>query len=114
MLKRVKPLQLVAVSALLGILSGLLWPAGLISRILLGLAIPPFIASIGVYLYKRYGPGKYDLAELRELVVEGQYDDSDLPEVDPDGDLYCPCCQSVYNVKFGICPTCATRQTRKT
>ena len=28
-------------------------------------------------------------------------------------DLFCQCCQSVYNAKFGVCPTCATRQTRK-
>ena len=113
MIKRVKPLQLVAISALLAITSASLWPAGLISRVLLVLAIPPFLASICIYIYKRFGPGKYDLEDLRELVLEGKYDDSDIPEVDPEGDLFCPCCQSVYDPKFGVCPTCATRQTRK-
>lgn len=108
-----KPLQLVAISALFCIASGLLWPTGLLSRVLLVLAVPPFLASIGIYVYKRFGPGKYDLEDLRELVLEGRYDESEVPEVDPDGDLFCPCCQSVYNAKFGICPTCATRQTRK-
>ena len=113
MLKRVRPFQLIAISALFAITSGLLWPAGLISRVLLVLAVPPFLLSIGLFIYKRYGPGRYDLEELRDLVLEGDYNDSEVPDVDPDGDLFCQCCQSVYNAKFGVCPTCATRQTRK-
>lgn len=106
-------LQLVAISALLCIASYELWQTGLFSRILLVAAIPFFLWAVVLYFYMRFGPGKYNLDELRELVIEGKYDDSELPEVDPEGDLFCPCCQSVYNVKFGVCPTCATRQTRK-
>lgn len=113
MLKRVRPFQLIAISALFAITSGLLWPAGLISRVLLVLAVPPFLLSIGLFIYKRYGPGRYDLEDLRDLVLEGDYNDSEVPDVDPYGDLFCQCCQSVYNAKFGVCPTCATRQTRK-
>ena len=113
MLKRVRPFQLIAISALFAITSGLLWPAGLISRVLLVLAVPPFLLSIGLFIYKRYGPGRYDLEDLRDLVLEGDDNDSEVPDVDPDGDLFCQCCQSVYNAKFGVCPTCATRQTRK-
>ncbi len=84
-----------------------------VSYFCFGVAGVSFLASAGVYVYHRYGPGKYNLDELRELVLEGKYDDSEAQEVDPDGDLFCQCCQSVYNVKFGVCPTCATRQTRK-
>ena len=113
MLKRVRPFQLIAISALFAITSGLLWPVGLISRVLLVLAVPPFLLSIGLFIHKRYGPGRYDLEDLRDLVLEGEYNDSEVPDVDPDGDLFCQCCQSVYNAKFGVCPTCATRQTRK-
>ncbi len=110
---RSRCLQLVAISALLAISAGALWQFRLLSSALLVLAVPFTLWAIGLYVYMRFGPGKYNLDELRELVLEGQYDDSDLPDVDPEGDLFCPCCQSVYNVKFGVCPTCATRQTRK-
>lgn len=91
----------------------LLWQFGLIARVVTIASLPFFGSALGLYVYHRFGPGKYNLDELRELVLEGKYDDSESQEVDPEGDLFCPYCQTVYNVKFGVCPSCATRQTRK-
>lgn len=111
---RKRCLQYVALSALFAVLSGVFYDASrLFSQVLLVAAVPPFALAVGIYVYYKFGPGKYDLESLRELVLEGQFDGSEAEYVDPDGDLFCPCCQTVYNVKFRVCPTCATRQTRK-
>lgn len=111
---RARCLQLVALALLASFTASILSSIAMLRFLSLGAAISFISWSIGLFIYHRFGPGKYNLEELRELVLEGKYDDSEAQEVDPEGDLFCPCCQSVYNVRFGVCPTCATRQTRKT
>lgn len=65
-----------------------------------------FLVATGIWIIERRRRDPYSLEDLRGLVLEGAYDESDIPEVDRDGDKYCMCCDRVYGARFGVCPTC--------
>jgi hypothetical protein len=65
-----------------------------------------FSVAILVWLLDRFKRDKYDLNELREMVIGGTYDETDVPEADDDGDKYCMHCHTVYGAQFGVCPKC--------
>ncbi len=64
------------------------------------------LASICLGLRKRFSRDPYSLESLREMVIEGTYNEEDVPEADKDGDIYCMYCHHVYGAQFKVCPRC--------
>jgi hypothetical protein len=60
-----------------------------------------------VIIRRQHDP--YSLESLREIMIEGTYNEDDVPDVDPDGDLFCVRCGTVYGRQFGVCPHCKCR-----
>jgi hypothetical protein len=65
-----------------------------------------FLVAIAVGIHKIRSRDPYSLTELREMVLEGTYNEADIPELDADADGYCMCCNHVYGAKFKVCPKC--------
>ncbi|HVT14156.1 MAG TPA: hypothetical protein VHE55_17980 [Fimbriimonadaceae bacterium] len=62
-------------------------------------------ATVGFFVVKRHL--RYDLGALRELHESGgPPPEDDLPEVEPDAGVVCPCCGTVYARWMLICPNC--------
>jgi hypothetical protein len=83
-----------------------------VRNILLGAATCFFLAAIGMRVYQIKTKDPYSLEELREMVIDRYNDNPEVPEVDPDGDLYCIKCDSTYNAKFRFCPSCSARSSK--
>lgn len=64
------------------------------------------LASIYLGLRKRFSRDPYSLDTLREMVIEGTYNEDDVPEADDDADIYCMYCHHTYGARFKVCPHC--------
>lgn len=62
--------------------------------------------AIGDGIRKRREHDPYSLESLREMVIEGTYDEADVPDVPEDADVYCMCCHHTYGARFKVCPRC--------
>jgi hypothetical protein len=49
---------------------------------------------------------RYDLNLLREVHESGGGVDDELPEVEEDAGVVCPCCGTVYGAWMLVCPEC--------
>lgn len=65
-----------------------------------------FLIAIGLGIHKIRSRDPYSLTDLREMVLEGTYNEDDIPELDKDADGYCMCCNHVYGARFKVCPKC--------
>lgn len=98
--------RLVAISLLLGILGGACWSVPVVRETLIFFSAMTMLMAIGAGIRKIRERDPYSLETLREMVLEGTYDEKDVPEVPEDADVYCMCCNHVYGSRFKVCPRC--------
>ena len=99
----------VAFSLLFAIAAGIVWPIpGARDICLVGVAITLFMA-IGDGIRKRREHDPYSLSDLRELVLEGSHDETEVGVVPDGADVYCMCCHQTYASKYKVCPYCNKR-----
>lgn len=65
--------------------------------------------GIRIKMWRDATADPYSLNRLNEIIRDGTYDESDIPEIDHEGDKYCLCCHTVYGSQFGVCPNCAKK-----
>ena len=100
----------VAFGILFLLISGVLWLYPIISKPLLVLSGISFVIATAIRVKMwRDSSDPYNLSKLNDLIQDGTYDESDVPEVDHQGDKYCLCCHTVYGSQFGVCPNCAKK-----
>jgi len=94
----------VAFAVLFGLLAGVLWPFPTFRNSCIFASTLSIILAIYCGFKSRKDP--YSLDTLREMVIEGTYDEADVPEIPEDADVYCMCCNHVYGSRFKVCPKC--------
>ncbi len=100
--------QLVAASVILALLATAFidYPK-IFEALLVGSAILLVLAAVArIVKWRRDKADPYSLNKLNEIIRDKDYEELDVPEVDPEGDKYCLRCHHVYGAHFGVCPRC--------
>ena len=103
-------LRILALGTLCMFLAGALWPYPRFFQPILVISVISYACAAYLYIKLwRETSDPYSLNTLNELVIEGTYEESELPDVDDNGDKYCLSCHCVYGSQFGVCPNCAKK-----
>lgn len=87
-------------------LAGAFWIFPIVRNLFLIISGVSFGSAFATWFKKKRQQDPYSLDTLRELVLEGEYDESNIPELDPDADVYCMYCHHTYGARFKVCPRC--------
>jgi predicted outer membrane lipoprotein len=81
------------------------WPEAWIVGAMLALACGILAASVVLIVLQRHR-SRYSLDGLRELHLSGGPPPIDIPDVEEDAGVLCPCCGSIYGAWMKVCPHC--------
>ncbi|MBI1332156.1 MAG: hypothetical protein JST12_15555 [Armatimonadetes bacterium] len=98
--------QLVAAALILLMIAGGTWSVPVISRTFIFFSGACLVLAIGAGIRKIRERDKYDLNVLREMVIEGTFDEENVPDIPEDADIYCMYCNQVYGAHLKVCPRC--------
>jgi len=98
----------------LGLLSGMLWPLGVLAQALAGGALICFVGALLALpgLIKERFNSRYDIKSLIELQEREELRRIELDESQEYDSVHCLACGEVYNIKLPICPRCGSAPGR--